>query len=125
MTAPSAPPAFRIPPVPACDPPGAVVVYAHMFADGDRYYGATAQRPPEYRWLSQWSEQSPVGRKMRTGIPFVSEVLCVAPDRATAERIERLAVLSGNPHGQIINTRVRYVADCGGYSGDYDLEPSG
>ena len=77
-------------------------VYQYSFVDGDRYYGITC-RDVETRWLEHQQADTLVGDKIRSGILFATEVLCVAPDRYQAEDIERLAVKSGNPWGRLLN----------------------
>ena len=84
------------------DPEAQATVYQITFLDGDRYYGVTA-REPETRWREHWGRQSPLGEKMRSGVPFVTEVLCVAPTRRQAREIESMAIKAGNPWGAIIN----------------------
>ena len=77
-------------------------VYQYTFLDGDRYYGITSRRP-EVRWQHQTRENSRLGEKIRSGVPYTTEVLCVAPDRRQAVEIERLAIKSGNPWGNLLN----------------------
>ena len=76
-------------------------VYQHTFLDGDRYYGISAE--PHTRWLKQRREPTPLGDKMRSGAIFITEVLCVAPNRRMAEEIEKIAIKAGNPWGSLLN----------------------
>ena len=76
-------------------------VYQHTFIDGDRYYGISSN--PEYRWQQQKWETSPLGDKLRSGAMFITEVLCVAPNRRMAMEVERMAIKSGNPWGRLLN----------------------
>ena len=77
-------------------------VYQYSFVDGDRYYGITS-RDPATRWMEHQYDQSPLGEKIRSGAVFVTEVLCVAPDRYRALEIEEMAIKAGNPWGRLLN----------------------
>ena len=77
-------------------------VYQITFLDGDRYYGLTSLLP-ETRWKEHQVADTPVGRKIRSGTVFVTEVLCVAPNRRQAAEIERMAIKAGNPWGNLLN----------------------
>ena len=81
---------------------GPTTVYQYTFLDGDRYYGRTGKKV-ERRWEEHEVADTPVGRKIRSGMAFVTEVLCVAPNRRMAMEIERMAIKSGNPWGKILN----------------------
>ena len=78
-------------------------VYQITFIDGDRYYGITALVDVEERVREHQKADSPVGDKIRSGVVFIAELLCVAPDRYKALEIEKMAIKSGNPHGSLLN----------------------
>ena len=84
------------------DPDAETFVYQITFIDGDRYYGVTS-RNPEVRWREHRGTDTPLGRKLRSGTMFMTEVLCVAPNRRLALEVERMAIKSGNPWGSILN----------------------
>ena len=77
-------------------------VYQISFVDGDRYYGITSHQP-ELRWREHANADTPVGRKIRSGVIFVTEVLCVAPNRRMAMEVETMAIKAGNPWGNLLN----------------------
>ena len=84
------------------DPDAETFVYQITFLDGDRYYGITS-RDPMVRWKEHQGKDSLLGKKLRSGIVFITEVLCVAPNRRIALDIERMAIQSGNPWGALLN----------------------
>ena len=80
-------------------------VYQYTFLDGDRYYGITS-RQVRFRHINHLSADSAVGRKLRSGAGYVLETICECPNREAALEVERLAVMSGNPWGKILNAAV-------------------
>ena len=77
-------------------------VYQVTFLDGDIYYGVTSGTL-EDRLRKHAADTYNIGRKIRAGMPYYDEVLCIAPDRKTALELESLCIASGNPHGALLN----------------------
>ena len=79
-------------------------VYMLTFEDGACYYGVTSWSV-ESRVAEHARHESKVGAKLRTGIAYKVETLCIAPTRRQAEELELLCIKSGNPFGELLNVR--------------------
>ena len=77
-------------------------LYLYRFADGDIYWGITAQRP-DVRWRKEEDEDSLLGEKLQLGMMVTKEVVCRFSNRRFAMLAEKGAILAGNPFGSMLN----------------------
>ena len=80
-------------------------VYQFTFLNGDRYYGITFTTMKERLRRHLATTGYEIGDRLRNGEAYVLDVLCEAPDQAAAQKLERMMIRAGNPHGRILNIR--------------------
>ena len=90
-------------------PPGQTaprIVYRFLFQDGSVYYGET-WKTAEQRLDGHLRQPYPIGRKLRTGMPYQLDTLFQCPSRPAAKRLEKFLInlrkQVRNPKGELLN----------------------
>ena len=90
---------------------GPTLVYRYLFDDDDVYFGITGRDNQKTRWQQHRRSHNLVGRKIRSGVPFVRTILAEYDNREDAADEERRLVRAGNPFGgELLNELLRLDA---------------